>query len=129
MRRYSLSLLVLLLVGLLLSACAEEGSATGAVEDYIKAKVASDADKLADLACNAWDAQAVLDAQSFESVKAEAEDLSCSEDGTDGDYTLVTCTGQIVAEYDGETRTQDLGGTTYRAIEEDGEWKMCGEVN
>lgn len=128
MRRYLFPVMLILVAAMLLSACAEEGSATGAVEDYIKAKVSADADKLTDLACNEWDAQALLDAQSFESVKAEVQDMSCSENGQDGDYTLVSCSGQVVVEYDGETRTQDLGGVTYRAIQEDDEWKMCGEL-
>jgi hypothetical protein len=124
MRRYVLLTIVLLLV---LTACAKEGSAPDTIQDYLKAKVASDADKLVDLACNEWEAQANADALSFKSVKAELKDMSCKENGKDGKYTLITCEGEIVAEYDGEQRSQSLSDTTYRALKEDGEWKMCGE--
>lgn len=123
MRRY---LLGILLLSLLIAACAKEGSATSAIQDYLKAKVSSDAGKLTALSCKAWEAGAKKDASSFESVKAELRDLACSEAGKDGDFTLVACTGQIVVEYDGETRSFDVGGTTYLATREDGEWKMCG---
>lgn len=127
MRRHIPFIIMLGLLAAILSACAEEGSATSTIESYLKAKVASDAGKLTNLACNAWEAQASLAAAPFESVKAEIKDLSCKENGKDGDYTLVSCEGQIVVEYDGETRQLDVSETTYRAIKEDDEWKMCGE--
>lgn len=120
-------ILALLLVVLVLAACAEEGSAPDAIESYLKAKVASDADKLVNLACKDWEAQANADALSFKSVKAELNDMSCKENGKDGKYTLVTCEGEILAEYDSEERSQSLSETTYLALEEDGEWTMCGE--
>lgn len=126
MRRYLLTMMILSMLLIALAGCAKEGSATSVIQDYLKAKVASDADKLAELSCNAWEAGAQKDATSFESVKAEIHDLSCKENGQDGDYTLVTCTGEIEVEYDGETRRLDVSGTTYQAIQEDDEWKMCG---
>lgn len=126
MYRYLLTLITLGLLGLGLAACAKEGNASSAIENYLKAKVASNSDQLVSLSCSAWEANARTEATSFESVKAELKDLSCSENGQDGDYTLVICTGQIVVAYDGETRALDVGDTTYLALQEDGEWKMCG---
>lgn len=126
MRRLTVLILALLLAALL-AACADEGSPSEAIEAYLKAKVASDADELAKLSCAAWEANAAQDALSFKSVKAELQDMSCKAGDKDGDATLVTCEGRISAEYDGETRTQDLSAVTYRAVKEDGEWKMCGE--
>ena len=121
-------IIVLLLILLILSGCAKKGSAPGAVENYLKAKVASDENKLVSLSCKAWEAQAVQDAAAFKSVSAEIKDMSCHENGKDGKYTLVTCDGTLVIQYRGEDpREQPLSGTTYRAIQEDGEWKMCGQ--
>jgi len=120
--------ILLALAALLLAACADKGSAPDAVESYLKAKIASDDDKLVSLSCKDWEAKALLDAKSFESVKAEFEDMSCKEAGKDSSYTLVTCEGTMIIQYRGEDpREQSLGGVTYRAIEEEGKWKMCGE--
>lgn len=125
MRRYLLGIAMIVFV---LSACAKESSASQVVEKYLKAKVASEADELNKLACKEWEAKAQLDATSFESVKAELQNMSCKENGEDGKYTLVTCEGKLIIEYRGEDpREQNLSDTTYRAVKEDGEWKMCGE--
>ncbi len=126
MRRIPALILLALVVALVATACAGEGDPTEAVEAYLRAKVESDADKLASLACNDFEAQAAQDALSFRSVRAELDNMACEKTGEDGDAALVTCSGQIVAEYDGETRTQDLSETTYRVISDDGEWKICG---
>jgi hypothetical protein len=111
---------------LLLTACADQGDPAKAVEDYLKAKVSSDADKMTELSCKDWEDDIPQEAASFESVKAEVQDMSCKKGDKDGNYTLVTCEGKIVVEYDGETRDFPLSATAYRTLEEDGEWKMCG---
>jgi hypothetical protein len=119
--------LLLLVLSLVLAACADEGSASKAVEDYLKAKVSSNEDKLTSLSCKDWEAQALLDAAPFESVDAKFEGMSCKEAGKDGDFTLVTCEGTLSFEYQGELREQNLSEVSYLAIKENGEWKMCGE--
>jgi hypothetical protein len=120
--------LTLLLALLILAACADKGSAPDAIESYLKAKIKSDDDKLVSLSCKDWEPHALLDAKSFESVTAEFRDMACKEAGQDGEYTLVTCEGTLIIQYRGEDpREQNLGGVTYRAIQEDDEWKMCGE--
>jgi hypothetical protein len=121
-------MIILPLAFLVLTACADKGSAPDAVEKYLKAKIVSDDNKLVSLSCKDWEARALLDAKSFESVTAEFKEMSCKEAGKDGPYTLVTCEGTLIIQYRGEDpREQNLSGTTYRAIEEDGKWKMCGE--
>jgi hypothetical protein len=45
---------------------------------------------------------------------------------TDDGGATVTCSGQIVAVYNGENRDFPLG--TYSVVEEDGAWKWCGET-
>jgi hypothetical protein len=126
MRRHSTLITLLLLVLLILTACADEGSPTKAVEKYLKAKVAGQKDKRISLACKEWEMKAELDS-SFDSADAELKDVSCKKDGTDGEYTLVTCEGTIQRNYEAEeSQEQELPRQTFRAIKEDGEWKMCG---
>jgi hypothetical protein len=120
--------LLLLLLALALAACAESVSAPDAIESYLKAKIAADEGKLASLSCAAWEAQAALEAAPFRSVKAQLDGLACRENGQDGNVTLVTCEGTLVITYRGEApRQQSLAETTYRAVKEDGAWKMCGQ--
>ena len=122
-----LTLTLLLLATLLLAACADQSSPTQAVEAYLQAQVAGDEDKLVSLSCAAWEEQAVAAAASFRSVEARLDNLACQEAGTEGDFTLVTCSGTIVIQYRGEDpREQSLPDLTYRALKEDGTWKMCG---
>lgn len=127
MRRFAL--LVLLALGAFtLSACAESGSASDAIEAYLRAKVEADADEMVSLACPAWEAQALEEAASFSAVRAELENMTCEDRGESGDYTVVVCSGDLIVHYGGEEpRRQPLSDITYRALEDDGEWKMCGE--
>lgn len=128
MPRHSRPMIIVLLVMLLaLSACAEKANAPETIEKYLKAKVSGDESKLIGLSCKTWEAQAALEAAPFQSVKAEIHNIACQETGRDGKYTLITCEGTLVIQYRGEDpREQSLSGTKYRAVEEDGEWKMCG---
>ncbi len=115
---------------LILTAC--RGSATPtsgaakAVEDYLQALVARDVNTMIDLACLNWEQQARLDYNAFNAVKLEMKDLSCQESGKEGDFTLVTCSGAIVANYGAEDMSIDVAERSYQAIEENGQWRMCG---
>jgi hypothetical protein len=112
---------------LLLSACADESNPTDAIESYLKAQVAGNADNLVKLSCAAWEAEAKTAAASFQSVDAKIDDLKCTENGSAGDYKLITCEGIIVIQYRGEDpRSQNVPDLTYRAVKENNEWKMCG---
>lgn len=122
-KRYLLSLCVVLLIGL--TACADEGNPAEAVQNYLEAKVAGDADQLAGLLCAEMESQLDIEAASFASVEATIEGMRCERGETTGDYTLVTCEGTIVATYGTEDR--DFPLETYRTVQEDGEWKWCGE--
>ena len=122
-----IKLMILAVVSLLLlAACAEAGDPVDTVESYLNARVESDADELQQLSCAQWESQALLQADSFRSMDASIEDMSCQKDGEDGDFTLVACDGRIVTSYNGETREWDL--PDYQLVEEDGEWKICGEA-
>jgi hypothetical protein len=116
-------------VALLLAACgagAGSGNAPDAVEAYLQAVITGDATQVVNLSCPAWETDARTEAASFEAVQVSLEGLACQEAGTEGDYTLVTCAGTIVAVYNGENQELPLSGRTYQASLVDGEWKMCG---
>ncbi len=124
--------IIVLLIGVLIvvSGCSQAGDPGEAMLKYLQARVAADSDTIRGLSCAAWEGQAVMQADSFRSMNAELDNVTCtksvSDNGEDGDATLVTCDGQIVTTYNGENRTWSLG--TYRMTQEDGEWKMCGEA-
>jgi hypothetical protein len=113
----------------MLSACSNAGSVTdaaSAIDAYNQALVSKDANQLSDLSCKAWEADAQNELASFAAVTAQIENSNCQVSGKDGNYTLVACTGKIVANYNGENQEIDLSQRTYRAIQEDGQWRMCG---
>ncbi len=120
------SLILACLILLSLAACGSKDSAATAVEGYLEALVAKDGTKLTNLSCADWEASAQVDLDSLVSVETSLKDLQCQDSETDGDYTLVTCTGSIVANYNGELQELDLSARTYQAVQEGGEWRMCG---
>ena len=119
-------LILFLSLIVLIAACSQTGDPGAAMLKYLEARVAADANAIRGLSCAAWESQAAMQADSFRSMNAQLQDVTCQQSGTDGDTTLVTCGGQIVTTYEGENREWALG--TYRMIQEDGEWKMCGEA-
>lgn len=104
---------------------AEDGAAR-AVERYLQAVVAGDANRVATLVCAAWEADAITEADSFLGVKAELRDVRCAAGATDADGTTVNCQGKILATYGNEVQTFELSERAYLAREEAGEWRMCG---
>jgi hypothetical protein len=120
--------LAALLAGLLLlaAACAQESDPSAAVSAYLQAWVEGDEAKLTSLSCAAWEPQARIQSQSFAAAEAKLEGLACQKSGDDGDAALVSCDGTIVMDYNGEIREWEL--ETYRAVQEGGEWRFCGEA-
>jgi hypothetical protein len=119
-----------LLVGLLLLeglvACQSSGNASSAVQMYLDARVQSDVNRMINLSCPEWEAQARIEASTFKAMKAQIEGLNCEENGADGNYTLVACQGKIVTTYQGETREWNLAEHKFKLVLDDGEWRMCG---
>ena len=125
---YVLGVLFLVYAGVL-SACSSAGSVTdaaSAIDAYNHALVYTNANQLTNLSCKAWEAEAQNELASFTAVTAQIENSKCQVSGKDGDYTLVACTGKIVANYNGENQEIDLSQRIYKAIQEDGQWRMCG---
>jgi hypothetical protein len=118
---------VAILLALLVAGCqADEQGAARAVESYLQARVASDVDRMTQLACPAWESQARVEAISFQAMNASLHGVVCSVDGRDGDYTRVTCSGKITTTYQGEAREWSVADQAYRTVLDGGEWRMCG---
>jgi hypothetical protein len=120
-------LLLVLLAFMVVTCQKSQGSdASGVVEEYFKALVNKDGTRAVNLSCAGWEEQAQLDADTFAINPATAENIQCKTSGKDGDATLITCTGKLVLDYNGEKQEIDLADRTYRVVQEGGEWRMCG---
>jgi len=127
-RKLLLILFSVLIANILLTACASSNSdaPVKAVEDYLNALVAKDADRLPTLVCADWEEDALIELDSFQAVTARLEDVACTQTGTDGGTALVNCTGNIVASYNNEDQKLDLSVRTYQVTQDGGEWLVCG---
>jgi hypothetical protein len=122
-----LVLLFIIIASLPLAACTSNTDATAqAVESYLTALVEKDSDRLPTLVCGDWEEDALIELDSFQAVTARLEDVACKQTGIDGDTTLVNCTGNIIATYNGEDQALDLSVRTYQVTETGGEWLVCG---
>lgn len=131
MRRILTVFVILFLFQSVLSACgaggaADNNTAPKAIESYLQALVTQDQAKLTTLSCAVWEEQAKLEVDSFQAVKASLDGLVCKDTGKDGDASLVVCDGKIVATYNNENQEIPLNARTYKAVQEGGEWRMCG---
>ncbi len=128
MRKSFLIVLVAVISTLSLTACASgnDNAPAKAVEDYLNALVAKDANRLSTLSCGDWEDDALLELDSFQAVTARLEGPACEQTGTDGDTALVLCKGKIVATYNNEDQELDLSVRTYQVVQEGGEWLVCG---
>ena len=120
-------LLVLIVVTAVLVACSsmgdDENAPAVAVEAYLEAKVAGDASTIQALLCSDMEQDLERETQTFATVsEASIENMSCTHTGEG----RVACEGTITALYGTEVTEFPL--TNYRAVEEDGEWKWCGEI-
>ncbi len=92
------------------------------VERYLTAKVGRDADTVRALLCSEMEADLERETHTFDTVSdARIEGLAC--EAVDAD--TVRCDGRIVASYG--TEETEFALSSYRVVEEDGEWRWCGE--
>jgi outer membrane murein-binding lipoprotein Lpp len=119
-------LFVVMLTAVLLAGCggnAGGGDPAANVERYLQAKVAGDETTIRSLLCSEMEQVADREIHTFDGVQdVEIEGLAC----TDGGNGRVTCTGVIKAVYGTEQTEFPL--TNYRVVQEDSEWKWCGET-
>lgn len=126
MRKITPLFLILLLL-LPLTACASGTSgAAEAVENYYSALISQDSAALDAVVCSDFAADAETEFASFAGVESELEDMSCSQTGSEGETALVACQGQIVATYGAEQMEIPLGDRTWRVLNQDGAWRVCG---
>ncbi len=126
-------ILSLLLVVLLLSACAPARQPSGAaspaakaLESYLNALVNKDEAALTSLSCPDWEPNALLELDAFQAVDTKLEGLSCQQTGTDGGTAQVTCQGKIQATYGDEIQSFDLSTRDYKVVQQSGDWLVCG---
>ena len=122
-----LTLSMSLLAATVLAACSSNSDAPAqAVEGYLNALVAKDADRLPSLVCGDWEEDALIELDSFQAVEARLEAMACQQTGSDGETALVDCTGSIIATYNDEDQELDLSVRTYQVVQEGGDWLVCG---
>jgi hypothetical protein len=120
-------LLISLLGVVIFSGCGGAGDpAANVVQKYLQAMVAGDASQTTKLACKDFEDQASKDADSFAGVKASLDSAVCQKTGSDSSGELVSCSGKINATYGNEQQAFDLAGPTYKVIQQNGDWLVCG---
>ncbi|KPK04331.1 MAG: hypothetical protein AMJ56_17715 [Anaerolineae bacterium SG8_19] len=113
-----------LLLALFLVACADAGDPAETVEKYIQAKVEGDAIQIRALLCSEMESVLERESRTFESVSGVSiEGMDCQQEG---ESSVVRCQGKIIALYGTEETEFPL--VSYRVVEEDGEWRWCGEA-
>ncbi len=116
-----------LALALLLAACGEAvDAAAAAVENYLNALVAKDADSISALSCADWEPQALLELDSLQAVETRLEGLACTSTTEEDGSISVNCVGKILATYNGEDQELDLSVRTYVVTEQGGEYLVCG---
>lgn len=130
MKRHTLVTCILLISSLfvvVLGACSSgQNGAVHAIEAYIEALSNKDTVQISNLSCADWEQSALLEVDSLTAVGSSVQDLSCTQVGQDVGDVLVTCTGVLALDYNGEAQQIDLSARTYLARQEAGEWRMCG---
>jgi len=122
-KRHSIFLFLIIAL-MLLAACSSGSDPAQAVENYLQAKVESNEQVIRQLLCSEKEAEAFQEINAFTSVSgAHIEGLKCQRVD---DSDIVRCEGKIVALYGTEETEFPL--TSYRVVQEDGEWKWCGEA-
>jgi hypothetical protein len=122
----TLIIVIMVLLGLLSAVACDDGAGDPAetVENYLQAKVDRDEETIRGLLCSEMESVLEREVRSFESVSgAEIEGLACQYDEA---INAVRCQGTIVALYG--TEESEFPLTSYRVVQEDGEWKWCGEA-
>lgn len=111
---------------MLMAACQPQDAPAKAVERYLQAVVAKDADKAVTSSCASWEDSARQEIDSFKAVTVTLKDVTCASTGDDGDAKLVSCSGSMAVSYNAENREVSLQGKVYRVTQEGGDWRMCG---
>lgn len=110
-----------------LASCAPARTASSrAVEGLLQALVERDEARFTTLTCPVYEAQALVEYDSFGLVRSELNGVACAVTGGEGNTSLVRCTGSIDATYGNEVRRFDLTARTYQVVQSGGDWLVCG---
>ena len=110
-----------------LASCAPARAASSqAVEGFLRALVQRDEARFTALTCPEYEAQALVEYDSFGLVRAELNGVACEVIDGEGDTSYIRCTGSIDATYGSEVRRFDLTARTYQVIQSGGDWLVCG---
>lgn len=129
MNRASLLLFLGIVMVVMLASCAGGGSsdeAAGVAAAYLNALVNKDGSQLSTLSCADWEAQAIMELDSFQAVTTRLQDVSCQVTGNEDEKSIVTCNGKIIASYNGEDMEIDLSQRPFILVKQGGEWQVCG---
>jgi hypothetical protein len=108
-------------------ACSQVGDEPARiVEIYYQALVDKAQARMLIYSCATWETTAILEYDSFISVKTDLVDFTCQSILQEDDFAYVTCEGAISASYDGEIRQFPLDEQTFSVVNQGGEWLMCG---
>jgi hypothetical protein len=120
-------LLIFFLLGINMAACSTgENEAVKAIEAYIHALSNKDTTQISNLSCADWEKEALVEVDSLTAIGSSVKDLSCLQTGQDGEDVLVSCTGILALDYNGEAQEIDLSAHNFIARQEGGDWRMCG---
>jgi hypothetical protein len=108
------------------SGASNSDPAARAVERYLQSLAKRDLNQMITNACTAWESQTRQEYDSFAAVSLELNEVSCKSTGQEQTYTLVDCTGSIIANYGNEDLQIDVADQTFRVIQEGGDWRVCG---
>jgi predicted small secreted protein len=124
----TICVIVVLLACILLAGCggANTDDAGEAVKTYFQAIVAQDADGAAAVSCPDWQETARGEVASFAGVKARLDNLSCKAASSKDGEALVECSGAIVATYVDQEMRFDLSERSYRVVQQNEKWLVCG---
>ena len=123
------TLITIVIIANLLTACGQSANNYGAaqaIEAYLTALSDQDPDSLINLSCAAWESNAQIESQAYYVVQTRLDGLACATTETDGEFTVISCEGNIIATYSGEDKPLSLSARQYLSVEEGGEWRMCG---
>jgi hypothetical protein len=125
---YPLILVIMFIFSQSLLACSQNptSQAPSAVENYYKALIDKDYNRMVSNSCAAWESQAKTDFDSFAAVTATLMDIHCETTSQENNDQIVACSGKIVANYGNESLEIDLSKQNYLVVQESGEWRMCG---
>lgn len=115
---------------LFLAACngaaSDTSSPSSVVEAYLNALVGKDNTTLSTLSCSSWESDALMELDSLQAVEVRLDGLICSDAGSNNEFSLVKCQGNIIATYNGENQSIDLSTRYYQVIDQGGEFHVCG---